>query len=246
MSTKPDLPGDSEARVLEQSDLFRDLESDELERVYRAAYLKFLETNAYLFYQGDPASRLHVLAAGRLKIAQVTPEGQQIIVHYVSPGEAMAVVAVLSDMEFPASAQAVEDSQVLSWEKRTMCELMLHIPTLALNALTIVANHAREFQDRIRELSTERVERRIARALLRLVRQTGRKVPEGVLIDLPLSRQDLAEMAGTTLYTVSRTLSQWESQGLIKAGRERVVILYPHGLVSIAEDLINDKIPPDL
>lgn len=83
----------------------------------------------------------------------------------------------------------------------------------------------------------ERVERRIARTLLRLVRQSGRKVSEEVLIDIPLSRQDLAEMNGTTLFTVSRTLSQWEQQGLIQAGRERIVIVMPHGLVSIAEDL---------
>jgi CRP-like cAMP-binding protein len=102
----------------------------------------------------------------------------------------------------------------------------------------------RDFQDRVRELSTERVERRIARALIRLVRQAGKKVQEGVLIDLPLSRQDLAEMSGTTLFTVSRTLSQWESKGLIQSGRERVVVRNPHGLVSIAEDLPPGQVAP--
>jgi CRP-like cAMP-binding protein len=115
--------------------------------------------------------------------------------------------------------------------------LMMACPGIALNAIQILAGRVRDFQDRIRELTTERVERRIARALLRLARQTGHKVDEGVLIDLPLTRQDLAEMTGTTLFTVSRTLSQWEAQGLVHAGRERVVIRFPHGLVSIAEDL---------
>jgi CRP-like cAMP-binding protein len=92
-------------------------------------------------------------------------------------------------------------------------------------------------QERLRELATERVEQRVARTLLRLARQVGRKVEGGVLIDMPLSRQDLAEMTGTTLYTVSRILSQWEQQHLVETGRERILIRQPHGLVAIAEDL---------
>jgi CRP-like cAMP-binding protein len=103
--------------------------------------------------------------------------------------------------------------------------------------LQILSGRVKEFQDRIRELSTERVERRIARALLRLAHQIGKKVPQGVYLDLPISRQDLAEMTGTTLYTVSRTLSKWETMGLITAGREHIIIHTPHGLVCIAEDL---------
>jgi CRP-like cAMP-binding protein len=86
-------------------------------------------------------------------------------------------------------------------------------------------------------VATERVERRIAHALLRLVRQAGRRVEAGVEIDFPLSRQDVAEMTGTTLHTVSRTLSAWESQGIVESGRQQVVIRKPHALVAIAEDL---------
>jgi CRP/FNR family transcriptional regulator, nitrogen oxide reductase regulator len=103
--------------------------------------------------------------------------------------------------------------------------------------MQVLAGHVREFQNRYRELATERVERRLARTVLRLASQVGRKTDEGVLLDLPLTRQDLAEMSGTTLFTVSRILSQWEDQELVRAGRERLVIRFPHGLVSIAEDL---------
>jgi CRP-like cAMP-binding protein len=111
-------------------------------------------------------------------------------------------------------------------------------PGLALNGLRLVAGRFQELQSRYQELATERVERRVARTLLRLARQTGRRTEEGVLIDLPLSRQDLGEMTGTTLYTVSRILSNWEQQALIQTGRERVIICNPHGLVVIAEDLV--------
>jgi len=118
-----------------------------------------------------------------------------------------------------------------------MMLLVRQMPQLALNAIQFMAQHLQEFQDRYRELATQRVERRLARTILRLASQTGRKVEEGVLIDMPLTRQDLAEMSGTTLYTVSRTLSKWETDGLIISGREKVIIRFPHGLVAIAEDL---------
>jgi CRP-like cAMP-binding protein len=89
----------------------------------------------------------------------------------------------------------------------------------------------------VSDLSTKRVETRIARAVLRLARQSGKKIDEGVLIDLPLSRQDLAEMAGTTLYTVSRVIREWEIKEIVQSKRQQIIIRYPHGLVSIAEDL---------
>jgi len=106
-----------------------------------------------------------------------------------------------------------------------------------------VARQYRYLLDRYQELMTERVEQRVARALLRLARQVGQKADKGVLIGLPLSREDLAEMTGTTLYTVSRILSRWEDQDLVETGRERVLIRQPHGLVAIAEDLPPSTLP---
>jgi CRP-like cAMP-binding protein len=110
----------------------------------------------------------------------------------------------------------------------------------------VIARHYRRLLDRYQELATERVEQRVARALLRLARQVGQKEEDGILINLPLSREDLAEMIGTTLYTVSRILSRWEHQGLVKTGRERVLIRNPHALVDIAEDLPPDTSSGDL
>lgn len=83
----------------------------------------------------------------------------------------------------------------------------------------------------------------MARTLLRLASQTGRQMPGGVLLDMRLSRQDLANMTGTTVYTVSRVLSRWEQDGLVKSRRERVLIRKPHGLVVIAEDLPSGALP---
>jgi CRP-like cAMP-binding protein len=93
-----------------------------------------------------------------------------------------------------------------------------------------------ETHTRVLEMSTQQVERRVAHALLRLARQAGRKVEQSVEIDFPISRQDIAEMTGTTLHTVSRTLSAWERQGLIESGRQRIVLRDPHRLFALAED----------
>jgi len=241
-------PSPASRRLLRNVDLFQDLEDNDLEAVARVGRYRQLEEDEFLYYQGDPATHLYAVLAGSLKLVQIDPEGHQVLLRYARPGEVFAILAVLGGMPFPTSAQAVEASQVMGWDQDSMKNLMLRYPGIAMRALEVLVQHTREFQDRIRELSTERVERRIARAVLRLARQSGRKVPEGILIDLPVSRQDLAEMSGTTLFTVSRTLSQWESQGIVKSGREKIVILFPHGLVTIAEDLpfkLNEDHFPD-
>jgi CRP-like cAMP-binding protein len=102
--------------------------------------------------------------------------------------------------------------------------------------LHTVAQRLHEAHSRIKELSTEEVERRVARALLRVAGQSGRKVDGGgVLIDFPVTRQDLADMTGATLHTVSRIMSGWESIGLIEGARQRVVVREPHRLLLLAE-----------
>jgi CRP-like cAMP-binding protein len=110
-------------------------------------------------------------------------------------------------------------------------------PAMALNALHFVAKRLHDLQRRYRQLMTERVERRVARTLLRLVHEAGRRVESGIEISFPVSRQDIAEMTGTTLYTVSRLLSAWEAQGIVRSGRQHIVLTRPQALVTIADDL---------
>lgn len=216
---------------------FRGLPDDIIRAVLDAAHSERYEPGNFLFYQDDPAERVFLLAEGRVKLAQLAADGQQVILRVATPWMMVAAISIVVGTVYPVTAEAAEDSRLLYWSQAEMLALIEQYPALALKALRVLSEHVREFQDRYRELATERVERRLARTILRLASQTGRKTSEGVLLDLPLTRQDLAEMCGTTLYTVSRTLSQWESQGLVEAGRERVLIRFPHGLVRIAEDL---------
>jgi CRP-like cAMP-binding protein len=109
-------------------------------------------------------------------------------------------------------------------------------PYLNFGVMKLMADYIQEMQTRYRELATERVERRLALTLLRLASQIGKRVQENdPSIELPLTRQDLAEASGSTMFTVSRTLAEWERQGLVETGRGRVLIRNPHGLVKIAE-----------
>ena len=116
-----------------------------------------------------------------------------------------------------------------------MLNLMAAYPRIAINLLCTVVERMDDIQSRYLELRAERVEQRIARALLRIMKQSGRKTGQGVLIDFRLSRQDLADYTGTTLFSVSRTLSNWEKKGWIASGRERIVVADPHALVTFAE-----------
>ncbi len=233
-------------QLLAQAWPFQGLGEADLQVVFQAAQRRRVARDGFFFYQGDPATAFYILLEGRAKLTQLTPEGHQVLVHFIGPGEGFGIIAALNGAVYPLSAQAMEDCLALAWDSETIVRLMERYPRIALNALRLLAGRFKELQDRYRELATERVEQRVARALLRLARQTGRKVEGGVLIDLPLSRQDLAEMTGTTLYTVSRILSRWEQQGLVEAGRERVLIRHPHGLVVIAEDLPSGTSPKDV
>jgi len=227
----------AEINLLSKASLLRGLSDLELQAVLAEARIQKLTDGAFFFLEADPAEKSYILLNGKVKLGQVTEVGQQVILGYLIPGRVFGIISILKKVTYPVSAQAVGDCRALVWDQITMNRLMDAYPRMGLNALRIMAGQIREFQNTSRDLATQRVERRIARAVLRLARQSGRKIEDGVLIDLPLTRQDLAEMTGTTLYTVSRILTEWEAQGLIQSQRQRVVIRAHHGLVKIGEDL---------
>src|SRR5215475_9828586 len=137
---------------------------------------------------------------------------------------------------YPATAVAAVDSIALAWPSASWARLIAKYPSLASSALQTVGSRLQDTQTRVIEISNEQVEQRVAHALLRLAKQAGRKVAAGIEIDFPISRQDIAEMTGTTLHTVSRILSAWEGQGLVEGGRQKVTITDPHALMLIAEN----------
>lgn len=231
-ANSPDL-----AARLSRVPLFRGIPPTMLSRIVALAHSRSVEPGGFFFNEGDAAEEFFVLTSGRVKLTQLTAEGHQVVIRLVGPGEAFGGVGAFGEPSYPVGAEAVEPAAALAWSSAAMRRLLESEPMLAVNALAMVASRLHDLQQRYRQAMTERVERRIARAVLRLVRDAGRRVDEGVEIDFPVSRQDIAEMTGTTLFTVSRVLSGWEQHGIIHSGRQRIVLTKAHALVAIAEDL---------
>jgi CRP-like cAMP-binding protein len=223
--------------VLASVPLFRGLDEAQQDAVLAQARTRRVPKGSTVFDEGAEASAFYVLVSGHLKAVKTTPSGQQAVVHVINPNDFFGCVALMGYPSYPATAVAVPDSIVLAWDIPALKQLMASCPQIAANALPGLGGRLREAHSQFLELSTERVERRVARALLRLVRHAGKKVDAGVEIDFPVTRQEIAEMIGATLHTVSRVLSAWESEGIVEGGRQRIVVKKPHTLVAIAEDL---------
>ncbi len=214
--------------------VFQQATDDDLQYLLENSIERSIEEGGYLFFQGDPADYLYVLTSGQVKLLQSNPAGQQVNLRTVYPWQAFgALGAVRADATYPASAQALEDSAALAISSKSLKEMMQTRPYLAAGLMQLMTSYIQEMQARYRELATERVQQRIAHTLIRLASQSGQKAEKG--IELALSRQDFAEMSGTTLYTVSRVLTEWERQGLVSSGREHIRILDAHALVRLAE-----------
>ncbi len=216
--------------------LFAGLTTDALDAILQEARAVRHAKNSTVFEQGAEAETFFLLLNGHVRAVKTTPGGQQVVVRYVTRGDTFGVAVAIGLSHYPATATAVDDSVVLAWPSSAWPRLVARHPQLAGNTLQVVGARLQDAHTRVIEMSTEQVERRVAHALLRLVQQAGRKVEAGIAIDFPISRQDIAEMTGTTLHTVSRILSAWEERDLVEGGRQRIVIRDPHKLFTLAEE----------
>lgn len=217
--------------------LFASVPAEAREAALKRAVSRKLDRKQVLFHEGEPAAAMFLVESGRLKLTQLAADGQEMLVRFVGPGEICAGVAALEGSNYPVTARAVEPVRVLVWPREAMRELCDRWPQLQTNIMRAIAGHLQQSMTQAREIATERVSSRVARSLLRLARQSGREVEAGLLVDHALSRQDLAEMTGTTLYTVSRLLSGWQEDGIVEVGRERVLIRSLPRLTEVAEGI---------
>lgn len=224
---------------LRRVSVFREVTDDDLKLFLANAILRTIEEGEFFFLQGDPATYFYILVSGRAKLLQSNAAGQQVNLRTINEWQMFgALGAVRADALYPATAQALEHSTALAIESSFLHDALQTRPYLNFGLMQLMTGYIQEMQERYRELATERVERRIALTVLRLAAQVGeRAAGDETMVELPLARQDLAEASGTTIFTVSRVLADWERHGLVETGRERVLIRNPHGLVQIAEGL---------
>ncbi|MCW2273694.1 helix-turn-helix domain-containing protein [Rhodoblastus acidophilus] len=186
------------------------------------------------FRQGEPAEKFFLLLHGRLRVTRLNPQGQQMVVRFINPDDMFGVAMAIQCDIYPGTATAAVDSLALSWPNSLWAGMIARYSALAVNAMRALGARLQDSQQRILDLSTQKVEQRIAGAVLQLAHQAGRPSAGGVEIDFPLSRQDIAEMTASTLHTVSRTLSAWEAFGLVECGRQRLAVRNEEGLQAIA------------
>jgi len=215
--------------------IFDHLPMSDFDDVYGAATRRSFRTGTTVFEQGDDATHFFVLLDGRLRVTQVTAEGQQVIVRIVNPGDLFGIAKALQRTDYPGTVTAVSDSVVLAWPMARWSGFMGRYPSLAMSAMETMGGRLQEAQARMRELATEDVERRVAHAVLRLGETSGRTEAGGIRIDFPVSKQDIAEMTGTTLHTVSRILTAWEHAGLVVGGRQKLLLKDVHRLGLIGD-----------
>jgi len=187
-----------------------------------------------LFEQGEPARRFYLVAEGRLKVTMLTRDGKQFLVRLLQPGDFCGLAFALDRPDFPASCHAVVAARVVGWPTTYWQALAEEHPGIGISIALSLGRYVEDMHRRMSELATEPVERRVAHAVLRLARDAGKPTDGGVSVDFPVTRQDLAEMAGTTLHSVSRIVSAWSDRGIVRRGRARIVVSDLAGLERIA------------
>ena len=215
--------------------IFSAMGDAELDDVIAHAKAQRIPRGTSVFQQGELANSFFVLLHGRLKVVKVTPHGQQVLIRFVNPGDIYGIAKALRREDYPATAIAVIDSITLVWPSEIWDDVMAAHPSLATNVMQMMGDRLQEAHTRLKELSTEEVEHRVAHTLLRLIAQSGRKTEEGMLIDFPITQQDLAQASGTTFHSVSRVLGAWENAGLVAVGRRKIVVRDVQGLTDVAE-----------
>ena len=210
---------DVRLQALRRLPFFAELTPEDAARVGDAFAERRLHAGQTIYVSGTPARHLYVVVVGKVKLVRPTVGGQNVLLDILGPGEFFGSLVTLGDRTYADSAEAQTTCCVLSVTAGAFQAILRRHPPVALAALGIVGERLRAAHDLIEQLSSHDVERRIAATLLRLVERVGEPHTGMVLIQMPLSRQDVADMVGTTRETASRVLSQLDREGVIRSGR---------------------------
>ena len=228
-------PGRLDESLLSHLPPFSKLERRQIREVLDRATLRRYDEGVAVFDEGAEAERFFMLLDGYIRVIRITPSGEQVIALHIPAGQLFGIARALGRTTYPATAVTASESIVLSWPSHLWDEFTSGYPGFSTETYRTVGVRVGEMNSRIVEMSTQHVEQRVANALLRLVEQTGRRVEGGIEIDFPITRQDLSEMTATTLHTVSRLLSAWEKEGVVKSWRKRIMVCDPRRLLQIGE-----------
>jgi CRP-like cAMP-binding protein len=214
----------SKVNIFWKIPMFEFMEAEELDRLYSLCSTESFSKGDYVFLECDQPRNLYVVVKGEVKLLKQTEDGRETIVEMAYPGEIFGEEAIFDGQPYPMTAQALDEVELLSITRTDFFTFMRDNPDLALEIITELGARLREAQNTIRALAMERVEWRIARVLLILSRKAGIVEADGVSIDLPLTRQDIADMAATTVETTIRVLSNFKKMGLVETEKGKIIL----------------------
>ncbi len=210
--------------ILKKSQTFSRLKHAELESVGRFFEKLNFKNNAHIFMEGDPSDWFYIVAKGEVKILKHTLMGKDIILEIMSPGDIFGSIAVLDKNPFPASAQAMEQTAVIRISRQNLLRIMEEYPILKLETIKYFSDRLRDAHEMLKNIATERTERRIASLLLKLSEKVGVEDTGYKKINFPLTRQEISEMVGTTVETCIRIMSKFQRQCLVKSSEGKILI----------------------
>ncbi len=221
---------------LKKIPVFADLPDDALPAIHQHTSVRTYRRGTVIFFEGDPGAGFHYVRDGRVKIVKTTGDGREHIIKLLNPGDIFAEVLLFNSQPYPATAVAAEDAVVGSISNAALERLVLDNNKLALQLIKALSQRLLYAQQKITNLALGDVLARTAETLLRLGREHGRHGENGaVVIAVGLSRQELANLVGTTRETVTRTLSTLRKEKIIDFSGDDLVILKPERLKSYLE-----------
>lgn len=222
--------------LLAATPVFRKLAPPDRLTVARAASIKRYSKGATIFEQDAPSDAFYTIASGRVKIFKMLPSGKDLILEVFGAGDPLGAVAAYDGRPFPASAVALEDTTCVTIPRPVFFRLLEEHPSLVRGLLLGMTLRLVELTNRLAQLSGTRIEPRFARLFLKLSGEMGREERGGTFIPLALSRQELADMTGTTIETAIRIMSRWGKQEVVTTDKDGFVILDGKTLEAIAAE----------
>ena len=204
------------------SALFAGLTAQECKEIVACGRARTFARDELLFAQGQPICSLIFLQSGSVKHTQLSESGAEVLLWMSGSGEAVNLQPETTSCNHSCSARATERCIAVAWDYSRLQVLLYQYPQIGKNINQILASRLEELEERFREIATEKVAKRLALTLLRLMKHIGKASPEGTQISL--SREELSQMTGTTLFTISRILSRWAEQGVVVPRREAVLV----------------------
>jgi CRP-like cAMP-binding protein len=211
--------------ALRRSVIFRRLTPDDRQRLADVASLREFDKGALLFNEGDPSEFLYTVVTGRVKVFKTTARGSDVILELFGPGDPVGAVAVYESRPYPASGVALEPTTCLLVPRQAFFALLETHPTMVRGLLVGLTHRLVELTNRLAELSGGRIEARLARFFLKLTGDIGQKRHDGIFIPVTLSRQEIADMIGTTIETSIRIMSRWGKQDIVRTEKDGFVVV---------------------